>query len=67
MQNQLESNEYYRVSSYWWIGRIYIALETKGEKTLCQEKGSKKAPKWILTSGLSKTYKSQEDFRNESK
>jgi hypothetical protein len=30
MQNQLESNEYYRVSSYWWIGKIYIALETKG-------------------------------------
>lgn len=61
----LKENEFYRISSYWWIGIIYIAIETKGNKTLCQEKGSKKAPKWILTTSLSKKFKSQEEFRNE--
>ena len=61
-QAQLAENEFYRISSYWWIGIIYIALETNGNKTLCQEKGSKKAPKWILTSQLSKTPKDRYDF-----
>ncbi len=64
-QTQLEANEFYRISSYWWVGKIYIAHETKGNKTLCTEKGTKKAPKWILTSSLSKTFKSADDFRNE--
>lgn len=58
---QLASNEFYRVNSYYWQGMVYISLETKGDKTLCQIKGSKSKPKWIKTEHLSKIYK---DFRN---
>ncbi len=57
---QLESNEFFRVNSYYWQGMVYIALETEGDKTLCQIKGSKTKPKWIKTEQLSKTYK---DFK----
>ena len=63
MKTQLEINEFYRVNSYYWQGMIYIALETKEDKTLCQIKNSKTSPKWIKTNQLSKTYK---DFRNEN-
>jgi hypothetical protein len=57
---QLESNEFFRINSYYWQGMVYIALETEGNKTLCQIKGSKTKPKWIKTEQLSKTYK---DFK----
>ena len=57
---QLESNEFFRVNSYYWQDMVYIALETDGNKTLCQIKGSKTKPKWIKTEQLSKTYK---DFK----
>lgn len=57
MITQLESNEFYRVNSYYWQGMVYIALESKEDKTLCQIKGSKTAPKWIKTSHLSKESK----------
>ena len=63
MKNQLETNEFYRINSYYWQGMIYISLEVKEDKTLCQIKGSKSKPKWIKTNQLSKTYK---DFRNEN-
>jgi hypothetical protein len=61
MENQLEKNEFYRVNSYYWQGMIYIVLETKDDKSLCQIKGSKSTPKWIKTNQLSKIYK---DFKN---
>jgi hypothetical protein len=57
---QLEQNEFFRINSYYWQGMVYIALETEGDKTLCQVKGSKNNPKWIKTEQLSKTYK---DFK----
>ncbi len=57
---QLESNEFFRINSYYWQDMVYIALETDGNKTLCQIKGSKTKPKWIKTEQLSKTYK---DFK----
>lgn len=57
---QLESNEFFRINSYYWQDMVYIALETEGGKTLCQIKGSKTKPKWIKTEQLSKTYK---DFK----
>ena len=57
---QLESNEFFRINSYYWQDMVYIALETEGDKTLCQIKGSKTKPKWIKTEQLSKTYK---DFK----
>lgn len=57
---QLESNEFFRINSYYWQDMVYIALETEGNKTLCQIKGSKTKPKWIKTEQLSKTYK---DFK----
>lgn len=63
MTTQLAPNEFYRVNSYYWQGMIYIALETKEDKTLCQIKDSKSKPKWIKTNQLSKTFK---DFRNEN-
>jgi hypothetical protein len=62
MTTQLETNEYYRVNSYYWQGMVYIVLETKDDKSLCQIKGSKSTPKWIKTNQLSKTLK---DFRSE--
>ena len=49
MTTQLETNEYYRVNSYYWQGMVYIVLETKDDKSLCQIKGSKSTPKWIKT------------------
>jgi len=55
----LAKNEFYRVNSYYWAGMIYIALEVKDDKTLCQIKGSTSTPKWIKTCQLSKT---QKDF-----
>jgi hypothetical protein len=58
---QLETNEFFRINSYYWQGMVYIALQTEGNKTLCQIKGSKTTPKWIKTEQLSKIYK---DFRN---
>jgi hypothetical protein len=57
MTTQLESNEYYRVNSYYWQGMVYVALDVVGEKTLCQIKGKKSSPKWIPTNHLSKTKK----------
>jgi len=57
---QLESNEFFRINSYYWQDMVYIALDTKDDKTLCQIKGSKTKPKWIKTEQLSKTYK---DFK----
>jgi hypothetical protein len=51
----LAANEYYRINSYYWQGMIYIAIEVKENKTLCQIKGSKSTPKWIQTKHLSKT------------
>ena len=57
---QLESNEFFRINSYYWQDMVYIALETEGDKTLCEIKGSKTKPKWIKTEQLSKTYK---DFK----
>ena len=57
---QLESNEFFRINSYYWQDMVYIALQTEGDKTLCQIKGSKSKPKWIKTEQLSKTYK---DFK----
>jgi len=51
----LQPNEFYRVNSTYWAGMIYIALEVKEDKTLCQIKGSKSTPKWIKTIQLSKT------------
>ena len=57
---QLESNEFFRINSYYWQDMVYIALETEGDKTLCQIKDSKNKPKWIKTEQLSKTYK---DFK----
>jgi hypothetical protein len=62
MTTQLETNEFYRVNSYYWQGMVYIVLETKHDKSLCQIKGSKLNPKWIKTNQLSKTFK---DFRND--
>jgi len=52
----LEANEFYRINSYYWQGMIYIVLETKEDKSLCQIKGSKSKPKWIKTNQLSKTF-----------
>jgi hypothetical protein len=51
----LQENEYYRVNSYYWKGMIYIVLEEKDGKSLCQIKGSKNTPKWIKSEQLSKT------------
>ena len=61
MTTELETNEFYRVNSYYWQGMVYIVLETKDDKSLCQIKGSKSTPKWIKKNQLSKTLK---DFRN---
>jgi hypothetical protein len=60
MKTQLEPNEFFRINSYYWQGMVYIALQTEGDKTLCQIKGSKSKPKFIKTEQLSKTYK---DFK----
>lgn len=54
---ELLENEYYRVNSYYWQGMIYIALFVKGDKTLCQIKGSKNKPKLVPTKHLSKEFK----------
>jgi len=62
MKTKLETNEFYRVNSYYWQGMIYIVLDTKDDKSLCQIKNSKSKPKWIKTNQLSKTFK---DFRNQ--
>jgi hypothetical protein len=61
MTTKLETNEFYRVNSYYWQGMVYIVLETKDNKSLCQIKGSNSSPKWIKTNQLSKDFK---DFRN---
>jgi hypothetical protein len=61
MTTKLETNEFYRVNSYYWQGMVYIVLETKDNKSLCQIKGSNLSPKWIKTNHLSKDFK---DFRN---
>jgi hypothetical protein len=58
----LATNEFYRINSYYWQGMIYIVLETKEGKSLCQIKGSKSKPKWINTNQLSKTFV---DFKNK--
>ena len=29
---QLESNEFFRINSYYWQDMVYIALETEGGK-----------------------------------
>lgn len=63
MKTTLNQNEFYRVNSYFWQGMVYIALESKDDKTLCQIKESKSKPKWIKTEQLSKVYK---DFKNEN-
>ncbi len=57
MTTVLETNEFFRVNSYYWQGMVYIALEVKEDKTLCQIKGSTSKPKWIKTNQLSKEYK----------
>ena len=62
MTTQLETNEFYRINSYYWQDLVYIILETKDDKSLCQIKGSNSKPKWIKTNHLSKTFK---DFRND--
>jgi len=62
MAAQLKANEFYRVNSYFWQGLVYIVLETKDDKCLCQIKGSKADPKWIKKSQFSKTYR---DFSTE--
>ena len=61
MTQQLAQNEFYRTNSYYWQDMVYIVLQTKEDKSLCQIKGSKSTPKWIKTNQLSKTYK---DFKN---
>ena len=53
----MKTNEFFRVNSYYWQGMVYIALEVKEDKTLCQIKGSTSKPKWIKTNQLSKEYK----------
>ena len=57
MTTVLETNEFFRVNSYYWQGMVYISLEVKEDKTLCQIKGSTSKPKWIKTNQLSKEYK----------
>jgi hypothetical protein len=63
MANQLETNEFFRINSYYWQGMVYIAIQNEGDKTLCQIKNSKSKPKWIKTNQLSKIYK---DFSNQN-
>jgi hypothetical protein len=63
MITQLDTNEFFRINSYYWQGMIYIAIQNEGDKTLCQIKGSKSKPKWIKTNQLSKIYK---DFKNQN-
>jgi len=63
MNANLQNNEFYRTNSYYWQDMVYIVLETKDDKSLCQVKDSKSKPKWIKTNQLSKTYK---DFKNEN-
>ncbi len=62
MEATLNENEFYRVNSYYWQDRVYIALEIKDDKTLCKVKDSKSKPSWIKTEQLSKIYR---DFKNE--